>query len=350
MALYTTGTATGPGANDAFFQAIRAQLTANSWTEHDVINDSVGTRDIVFRGSILGDTTPALRPFVRVTEVSTTKIGFRGYADWDTTNHAGMAECGNATSNSYMDTQDASFVYFMRANGHAFALCAKIGLAYHKNYQGFARRGLPTTKSGVGKVTSSKSVGNTVLALDNDLTGKLKVGQKIMIMNYAHNSASGNKENAEIVTVASVGSSTITISALTKNYDAGAIVGQHINQLIISHYQPGGSPPWQSQYQPYRHDGTYVSTTNHTVTFQEVFLNVEANTGPDNQFNDYSGGFFSFATSTASYLGHIGYPYHWEITASNGGIALEDIMDDGDNTYIVLYSDSGRTLVMGPRN
>jgi hypothetical protein len=82
---------------------------------------------------------------------------------------------------------------------------------------------------GRARLTADTStIGNgIVLSLDRDLTGKLTVGQKIYLLNQTVDGAGSLASDfCEIVTVASVGSSTVTVDGVTNQpYKTGSLIG-----------------------------------------------------------------------------------------------------------------------------
>lgn len=350
MAEYTTGTATGPGATDALMQAVRTHLLANGWTQLHSFSETVGSKDYVMRGAAL-DATADNRPIVRLTQTSATRIVNRVYSDWDTGTNTGIGEAGS-TAVSYLDTQDASFSYFLKANQYAFYLVAKIATSYNKNYCGFTRRGLGSTKSGITKSTGSIAIGATNIPTASDMSGKLKVGQKIHIQNYAHSSASLNKENCELVEVLSItggGSPSITLTAaVTKNYDAGALIGQYPMPVMGCQFG-GNTASIGTGYHPFHGDGSRTGATNQTSADNYGNLSNDANTDPDEATMEYVGGLVSVSTQTAGKTGFKGFLYHVECCTA-GGQAMEDIMDDGDYTFVIVSQNPTTGCAMiGPR-
>lgn len=343
MAKYLTGTATGPGAGDAWVQAVIAQAVANGWTSHDVISSASGTRDVVLRGSAL-DATADVRPFGRITQTSTTNVNFSVYSDWDATTHAGINQAGADA----FTVQDASFSYVIYADPFAICPCAKISSAWNHNYVGYLRRGLTAAKSGITKTTSGYSAGATALNVASDMTGKLQVGQKIWIMNYAHSSASANAARAELVTVTAIAAGVLTVSALAGNYDTAAVLGANVCPNAVSTSSSGVNigGTLHSSFNPDANRG--AGATSQTSTTSAIILQgTTTSISPESNTLEYGSGIFSITSNVASHLGFRGYARGYISAAS--GVSIEDVHDDGAYTYLILNPSTSGGLCIGPR-
>ncbi len=350
MAFYSTGTATGTGAGDALMVIMDTALTGGGWTMIDAINNSSGTRDKVYKGTAL-DATAGNAPYIRLTQTSTTNIAFRCYQDWDTTTHVGMNETGNGTTNPSLTVQDTSFTYFMRVNPVAMLICAKIGANYNKMYAGFLRRGLGLTRSGVTKTSGSTAALATTINVASDMTSKLKVGQTIQIINYGHSSASANASHVEKRTIQSITASTVVVTVgLTSAYDSGALVGENALPVCIGGGTSGGTTGLTSNCLfPYEIDGARTSTTGQTAASNEIVLNSSSANAPSTGWNEYAPGIYDISSTTSGKTGFRGWYYHSECT-TKGAQALEDIMSDGDNDFIIVGLGTSLVNCIGPRN
>jgi hypothetical protein len=345
MARYLAATAAGAGAGNAFLVGLIAHLESNGWTQHDVISSTPGSRDVVMRGAAL-DATADIRPFVRFTQTAATTIVCRAYSDWDTGTHAGMNECG-AVGSSNWTVQDATFSYYAWVDGYGGWVVAKLASA-NRAYFGFARRGLPAIEAGITKTTAPLSVGATSLPVASDMTGKLRVGQKVLLMNYAHNSASGNASNVESVTITSIGASAIGCSALTKAYDAGAVLGDNVCPVLASQSTTTSSALCGGIFYPFNLDGSRTTATAQTGAHDVVIFGAETSVDPEDINSKYSAGLTTFTTAIAGKTGFKGYP-RGAVAFSGGAQALDDLMDDGVYTYLVSGAGTGNILAMGPR-
>lgn len=346
MANYATGTAAGPGAVAAFFAALRTHLLANGWTEHEII---VAGSDVVFRGAAL-EAVSDIRPFLRLTTSGITSIIIRGYSDYDPAGAGtGIAETGGVAITT-LSLQDASFAYYLWFDGLGGTVVAKIGSALTRAYLGFARRGLDPSEEGITKSTGALAIGATSIPVASDLTGKLRVGQKVQVMNYAHTAGSANATNCESVTVTSVAAGSIGVSALTKNYDSGAVVGENVCPLIVSNTGSAAGTVGAAHYAPYNLDGSRTGVNAQTVTSIATTGATEANVDPGDIDGRYGWGLITFSTAVASKTGFKGYPRGIYGCAS-GGQSIEDLMAAGAYTYLVLDNNSGGSVltILGPR-
>lgn len=335
----------GTAANtDAFFLAIDDLLVDNGWTQHDVINNSAGTYDIVYRSPAPLDADAGNYCYIRITRASSEQISFRTYCDWDATNHAGMFAAG---STGQTTMSGSSFNYWIRVNDWALATAAKISTSYYRGYHGFARRGLRASRAGMTKTTSGYSSGVNSMSVASDMTSKLKVGQKVTIINNAHNSASANKENAEVMEIASMTSNSITFTGnTTKAYDSGAVIGQNpIPALTIPLSTTG---PFSTGFTGlWPNTGEISGVTSQQVSVQDIFPgNAEGLVDPSDGYSEYLGGCLGVSWGSNPRNGWAGYLYHWEI-CSHGSQSSEDVMDDGTDTFIVLYT-STYDYILGP--
>jgi hypothetical protein len=358
MAKYITGTAAGPGAADAFFQVLRGHLTSNGWTEFDVLNDVATTRDIVFRGAAM-DATANNRPFVRIKEViATNSIDFLGYLDWDATAHAGMFSAGDTSASTRLLTQDTSFIYFIRANPVSLFAVAKIGVNYNRVYAGYLKRHLSASMSGVTKITGAigaGTAGGTALNVSSDITGKLHVGQIVLLINNAHSNASANKERSQQMTVQALSATQITfVEAIPSAFDAGAVLGIYPSPMAIAISNSGSGAFSPTVYFSLNGDATRTSGTSQNGSTDIAPLsnsNYDAPPAPENVRR--LGLRLAYQTS-APYVGTRGYLYHifTAYTGSPSTVSNEDIGDtlDGATTYIVFGAAAGSQCdFIGPR-
>jgi hypothetical protein len=343
VAAYVTGTAVGPGAGDAFFQVLRTVMDANGWSEYDVISDSVGNRDIVFRGTA-GDTTANNRPYIRVAMVSNA-YSHRVYTDWDATTHVGTHQCGTGTGGA---TQDATFTYWIRVNEFAIAHCVKLGAVYYKSYAGFVRRAMPPAREGLTKTSSGYAAGTTTMNVDSDMTLKLKVGQKVVIYNHSNNSAGANFHNSEMLVVQSVASGSITFEYGSNfAYDAGAVIGWNPSP-VVNFYINNNEVIIGSCLANMGHNGVYGGTTVHTCSVDPYIFASEVNSDPSDISLEYAPGVYIATLSSSTWgTGYHGYLYHYESAASSAQVK-EDTMTDGINTYVVLGVSTTSVMLLGP--
>jgi hypothetical protein len=347
MAQYVSGTATGPSAIQDLMLQIDALLLANGWTVHRTISTTSGARDIVYKGTAL-DRTADNAPFIRLTQAALL-FTTRTYMDWDpTSSSGGINEAGtNNVSNSGATLSDTSFQYFIRVNGFAVRFVFKIGANLVRMYAGFLRRALPTIKNGVTKTTQAYALGVTTMNVASNMTSKLKVGQKVLVMNFAHNNASANKANAELLTIQSIASSSITFtSASTKAYDNGALIGE--NPYPIGTLVTATGSAITGWYAATTVDGAYVSNIGNTGIVFAVEFTSESNNDPSDAYQDYTIGPYSVYANVTNKQSFCGLMYHYYRT-EGGNQGTEDLMDDGINTFLVVFVSTTTCQLLGPR-
>lgn len=343
---YRTGTVSN---SDDFYQTIRSLLTDNDWTEHDVLNNSAGTYDIVFRSPTPLDATAGNYCYIRLTRGGSEAFSLRTYCDWDTSTHAGMFGAGG-TSQTTLSA--SSFVYYARVNDWSLAVTSKISTSYQRGYVGFLRRGYKATKAGITKTSTGYSSGVSTMNVASDMTSKLKVGQKVTIMNNNHTSGSANAEHAEVMTLLTVNSGSLVFTGTTTlAYDTGAVIGA--NPIPTITFPMSTSAPLQTGFTGvWPMTGEVSGVTSQQLTpgyFLMVSTNDESRVDPSDGYAEFIGGLLTAVWTSSTRNGFAGYLYHYEVVTI-GSQALEDIMDDGDNTFILLYTDgSSYGVMMGPR-
>jgi len=348
MAAYVTGTATGPGAIDALILAFNTQIVANGWINVDTISSVVGSRDLVWRTTLL-NANAQNSCYLRLRQTALTTLQWNLYTDWDATTHVGINE--TATFAAQTTLQDASFTYWIRANGYSVAICCFIGSLYYKGYAGYYRRHLPASRAGMTKTSQAYAAGNSTLNVVSNATGTLQAGQRVMIYNFAHSSASANAANAEVLTIQSIVTGLITFtSPTTKAYDLGAVIGENACPAIITGaWYSNSTMAGVTGYRPFALDGTRVSSTSHTVTFLQAIFGLETASDPGDINLEYAPGLIVLSSAESLKTGFLGTLYSWECCAG-GAQVVGDIMDDGDNTYIVLGNNTPTDcMIMGPQ-
>jgi hypothetical protein len=341
MSAYYTGYASNNATTDELFAAVRAALIANGWTEYDVLSDTGILRDIVFRSAPI-DPVADNRCFCRFT-YSSSGWGCRQYTDWAVATHNGANASGFNPSNTYITYMPTS-KYHIAVNEFAIAYSwtsYQSPAAIYNNYAGFFQRGLSSGKSGLTKTTTSYSIGATTLNVASDMTGKLQPNQRVVIYNQSH-SQTANFSNAELLTIQSVASGSITFSSgLTKAYDSGAVIGWNPNPLYCS-MGTVNSGFVGSGYTSLNLDGTYTNITGQSVITDMIGL---VSTTVFNPFDVYGythpPAWFTSYTNTASKRGYFGVPYHWVGAATS--INLESFQ------YLDTISNGTSSFVMMPR-
>lgn len=343
---YREGTATN---SDDFFTKIDDLLTDNGWTQHDVLNASTGTQDYVYRSPSALDATAGNYCYIRLTRAGSEAFNLRSYCDWDTTNHAGMFGAGGTSQTTL---SGSSFAYWARVNNFALAVAVKISGTYSRGYVGFTRRGYKASKAGITKTSGSHSSGVSSMAVASDMTGKLKVGQSVTIMNNAHNSASGNAEHAELLIINTIASGTLTFTtSTTLAYDTGAVIGANPTPAMAVPIT--NNAPFNTAFTGlWPVTGEVSGVTSQQVVIEQIPMvgsTAESRNDPSDGYAEFVGGLFSACWTSGTRNGFAGYLYHWEM-CTFGTQSNEDIMDDGDNTFVILYNNgSDYCVILGPK-
>jgi len=339
------------GAVNLMYVDLRKALLNNGWTEHDIISSTPGARDIVFKSTPL-DATAGNACFLRITQTGSTNLWWHVYMDWDTTTHAGINDAAPASAAALLDT---TFLTVARVNPYAVALYFRFTNSRTNAYAGYVRRGLPASKAGFTKTSVSTLAGATTVGVVSDMTGKLKVGQRVMIYNYAHSSASANAANAEVAYIQTITAGTIAFTGpLTKNYDAGAIIGQNPMPIVstFTNENSGGSAIYLTYYMPIALDGVRVGPQSHTAVAIQVQPATESNIDPGDIYLDYGIGLIGVSSNETSKTGWLGHLYHWECCAAltAGVLQIGDDINDGSHSYLVMsYNSTSDAFLMGPR-
>ena len=128
-------------------------------------------------------------------------------------------------------TDTGAFDWWSVVNDYEFTFVMVQGGTYYAVWGGQPLNGLGEGSAIGGRARLSVATSTTgngiVLSLDRDLTGLLTVGQKIYLLNQTPDGAGAlSNDFCEIVTVAAVGSSTVTVDGVVNQpYQIGSLVG-----------------------------------------------------------------------------------------------------------------------------
>ena len=342
MALFTSGIAAN---QDAFYQAQRAHMLLNGWTEHDIISDVVDNRNIVFKGTAT-DATTGNAPLLQIIW-NGTQFYTLAHADWDVGTNIGAFTTGSTTaSNTFVAA--VPFSYWIRVNGSAVAVSTQVSTTYYFNYFGFLRGGKPASTNGTTKLSAGILAGVSSLPVSSSMVGKLRVGEKIMLIDQSHSSVAGTWQNSEIVTVSSIAAGSIGILAPTVNaYAINSFVGfdpspNFTSDFVIS--APGNTP-----YGTTAMNGVYYSatSTNQRFTLTAHTLGNTSANNPDNN-GEYSSGYWElYSSSTTGGKGTRGILHHY-LSPVCGTMSPGDIYDEGAGIVdsIILRADLSSGIAM----
>lgn len=338
MPKYTEGIAAGA---DDFYQILRSHMLANGWTEHHILNDTAGSRSIVFKGTEL-TTGVGNAPIVRIYEAvvgANTVVRYEGYSDWDTATISGANLLG---SNWEFKTQAVSFNYRMRVNGLSLGISTEVGGTVYTNYIGFARRDGVPQRLGVSKLTAAVAAGTNTVSVAHDLTGSLQAGQIVILIDQSHDSTSATWQNMESMTVQSVSPTSITFTTnLTKGFSSNSIVGADPMPIFggpsTTTTNPSGTP-----YFLYSLDATHDSATGEIAGYATV-QPIGYTPGFD---GGYAVGYFQIRSTETGAQSQRGSCYHY-ISGYFAGTNVADLIEDGSgNQAVILFpSSSGLALI-----
>jgi phage baseplate assembly protein W len=315
------------------WNAIRTQLLAAGWTETTVVT-TAGIRNSVFTGIAL-DQTAANTPFIGVVEVVASNVIYvMTGTDFDTGTKTWINSTGTV-STTQLTTSATQNTWWIRANGYALFVNVLTGAsAMWKCYAGWLHRGLTAARGGMTKCTGTLSIGGTTINTASSMVGKLMVGQKVLVVNYAHSSASANKANAELVTISAISSSALTVSALTKNYDTGALIGDRVMNTAV---MGNCFVEWGNMQTPIQKNGTASGTAFYVSGVIGV-----SSMKPDNTTGEYPFGFIchSWNSGSAGSNGWLGTPFH-VMQSYFGAQSYNDVFNDGLRTYNMIGVTTG---------
>jgi len=346
MAQYYTGTAAD---GDALYQAIRTGLLANGWTAHDILSDSAGSRDIVFRSTPI-DATALNYCYLRMRwgVSSANYFSWNTYTDWDTTSHTGTHENSSSGNQSYMSGW-SNLQYHFRVNQFAVAGVFIYNGTWYKFYEGFLRRGLHPSKAGLTRTTAAYAAGVQTVNVASDMTTKLIVGQKVLIYNHGHNSGSANWGNAEWHTIQSIAAGSITFqSTLGSGFDAGAVIGENPHPAMACYMTNFSNDYYYFYgYTGLCPNGVYNGSTAHQNRAYYTLLSDASYNDPSEWSGELAGGVMSVSISVSGLTGFVGYCYNME-SCDGQGVIKGDNVTDGVNAYLALVTSTTASILLGP--
>lgn len=210
---YTSGTAT---SRADFLSKLNTFLVSTlGWTLHD---DLTGSSPVCYVWKSTGeDGTQVI--FIRMW-ISTTadRLGMIAYRFWDEAAHTGYTPTLTyAAGGAHCVAAEAGFVYFLYGDKNTVYAVTKKASDYYCISFGQVT---PAWSSSLATTANAESAGSNV-EIEVDTVVPFEAGKKYQIMNF--NSATGNPE---LVTVSSVGASSIVVATLANDHPAGAVIGE----------------------------------------------------------------------------------------------------------------------------
>lgn len=307
-----------------FLSRLNTWLTATvGWTLHD---DQSGGSPAYMIWRSTGEASDQ-EIYVRIW-ISTTsnRLGVSTCRYWDAATHTGYSEVPTYyASVQGMIAPEAGFVYFLLGDKNGFFMVTKSGANY---YCSVATQLAPVWSSAMATTVNAESAGSDV-EIEVDTVAPFEAGKTYQIMNF--NSATGVPE---LVTVSSVGASSITVAALANNHAAGARIGELPGRMFIGVHQ--SSSLWDSQY-------AWTKTGTQNTTVLDQISSLIGKSDPDSWAGYYwlAPIFVSGSTQELPY-GSVPNVYNVGL----GVLASEDTIVVNGVTYKFFNCYSGRGLAI----
>lgn len=150
---------------------------------------------------------------------------------WDNATHTAYnATPAYAANASHIKALSAGFVYFLMGDKNGFVVVTKSGSNY---YCCVFEQVAPVWSAALATTVNAESAGSAV-EIEVDTVAPFEAGKKYQIMNF--NSATGTPE---LVTVSSVGASSIVVATLANNHAAGARIGEFPGRMVVTYHSTG---------------------------------------------------------------------------------------------------------------
>jgi hypothetical protein len=350
---YSSGTiaAAGSGNVTAFIRQLRTLLKAyagNAWVDGDVVNDVVGSVDYVMRsvgdpalGS--GDNKGDTEIWVRIRQPSVTQVQVHAYQDWSATSHTGSRE---VYTSAFTMSDSAAIDWWIVYNQYKCVFFALQNSNWFAIVFGSVERTFPTELNGIARLSQATAgTGAITLNVDRDISTHLRAGQKVWLVNHTPVGQSLKTAHTEIVTVTSVGTSTIGVSGVANTpYEIGSLVG--LDPCPTYMYQ-GATLSASSNFRAVSHrDSTYTGVTSQTLVLDPAVTMTLANERPDVD-GFYAGYEAAFRQSTsgagyaAGYRGNFGNHMLWFACGTQVDLDLHRLNYDDAKKYKVFYTLGG---------
>lgn len=315
----------GASNQAAVWSAIRAVLLASGWTETTIVT-TAGLRKSAFVGIAINQIAANAPVIVMGENVASNIVYFNTGSDWDPTAKSLINIAGDATINSGIATSATQNTWWIRSNGQAVFVCNLEGGFMYKAYAGWLHRNLSAGRDGLTTAVGGLSIGATTINTASSMVGKWQVGQKIQALDFAHVTGNANAANAELLTLSSVGASSVGVSALTKAYDAGALLGDRpMNVGVMGNC----FVEWGNMYTPlYKNGGRSGATSQ--VAFYGTQIQGVSSMKPDTATGELPPGviWHSWNSGSGANNGYVGSPMDVFCCFYNGQ-SYNDTYDDG---------------------
>jgi phage baseplate assembly protein W len=328
----------GSGAAAAF-PALRQAMADMGWTEVRTYTNASGP-DVVFRGKELYPGA-GNGPIIRFS-ANTTANSFNGYgySDLDTSTGTGA----NAASTNVFFTFGAYWLLAVTGVSVFMLTGTSLTVQSAHTYWGHLRRLLGPDTYGCTRASTALASGATSIPTTSSMVGKLRVGQRLTVVNRSGNSASANFSRVAFVTLNAVSASALTVSALPGAFDVGALVGDNVYPLAMGEPLGSGSNPAANLRLPWSFAGTRPSGSGGEGG--SMFPSYpHYGSSPDSPGGDYANGFYTAYSpggAGSSNEGFRGAFYSVEPIPDNR--TAGEYVVDGPDTFLC----TGGSLVVGP--
>jgi hypothetical protein len=233
---YSSGTiaAAVSGVRYAFLNIIRSTLKAYisngeaAWEDYDIISNTPGSCNYVMhsvgdRALGSGVTKGDSEIYNRFYESSNSQF-FVNLQDWSQVGHAGN-RASAAASISLNDTD--ALEWWMVCNEYVWLIAAHQSGSWFTACGGQLTRPYAPTMNGLARLSvATAGTGILTLSVDRDCQTTLRVGQKVILMNFTPDGQALKSAYYDLVTILAVTSGTIQVSGVTNTpYEIGSIIG-----------------------------------------------------------------------------------------------------------------------------
>jgi hypothetical protein len=262
-------------------------------------------------------------------DVATGAANPRNACNWDS--------ASGITSSTLI--QDAAFSWWLCVCEFAICVVVDVSGSYSCFQAGTFRTPQPTSQRGVGIATTVINNGATSVTVAPDISSRIAVGQKVLIVNQSHSSTSTNWAAAPalmtVQTVVSGGSTaTITFTAGTPNaFDTGALVGS----VPQKYAGAGASIDTATIYMSRNLDGTWTNDTSQTANVDSnvITSQMESYESPTQNPNVMYAGEIDIPAyqTTSPYKGACGFYYCSQYFVGTG-VNNQDAYGDPSNASV----------------
>lgn len=233
---YSAGTiaAAGSGVRYAFLNIIRSTLKAYlsngeaAWEDYDIISNTPGSCNYVMhsvgdRALGSGVTKGDSEIYNRFYESGGTQY-FVNLQDWSQVGHAGN-RASAAPSIALNDTD--AIEWWMVCNEYVWFIVGHQSGSWYTACGGQLTRPYATTMNGLARLSvATAGTGTLTLSVDRDCQTTLRVGQKVILMNFTPDGQALKSAYYDLVTILAVTSGTIQVSGVVNTpYEIGSIIG-----------------------------------------------------------------------------------------------------------------------------